>query len=118
MRSYQDFWEIIFLQTERYIGETADCINYKEWIIPLPEFFGPTQLSQQSSEVFFSDQFSEHVLILISPLFPVPGKLPDRKSVVRRCNAQTGKFADIQVQFIKSWCGKRVISNGPFSNQQ
>ena len=84
MRSDQDFGKIIFLQTERYIGETADCINYKEWGIPVPEFFGPTQLSQQSSYVFFSDQFPKHLLIMISPLFPVLGKLPDRKPVVRR----------------------------------
>ena len=84
MRSNQDFGEIIFLQTERYIGETADCINYKEWIIPLPEFFGPTQLSQQSSEVFFSDQFPEHLLIIICPLFPAPGELPYENSVIRR----------------------------------
>ena len=84
MRSDQYFWEIIFLQTERYIGETADGINYKEWGILLPEFFGPTQLSQQSSEVFFSDQFSEHLLILISSLFPVPGELPYGNPVIRR----------------------------------
>ena len=81
MRSYQDFWEIIFLQTERYLGETADNFVHKKWFILLPEFFGPTQLGQQGSEVFFFDQFPEYLLILISPLFIVPCELPDGKLV-------------------------------------
>ena len=77
MSSDQDFGEIIFFQIERYIGETSDSINHKEWGSPLLEFFGPTQLSQQSSEVFFSDQFPEHLLIMICPILPVSCELPD-----------------------------------------
>ena len=84
MSSDQDFGEIIFFQIERYIGETSDSINHKERGSPLLEFFGPTQLSQQSSEVFFSDQFPEHLLIMVHQFYPVSGKLPDGKPVVRR----------------------------------
>ena len=75
MRSYQDFWEIIFLQTERYLGETADNIGHKKWGTPIPELFSSSQLSQQGTEVLFSNQFPEHLLILISSLFQAPGVL-------------------------------------------
>ena len=64
--------------------------------------------------MFFSDQFLEHVLIMISQLFTVPCELLDGKLVVKRYVVKTGKFADIQVQFIKSRRGKRVVSNGSF----
>ena len=86
MSSDQDFGEIIFFQIERYIGETSDSINHKERGSPLPESFGPTKLYQSSAEVFFSYQFPEHLLITISLLFPVPGKLLDGKLIVRRCD--------------------------------
>ena len=106
MRSDKDFGEIIFFQAKRYLGEIADSIDHKERGFPLLEFFGPTQLCQQGSKVFSPDQLLKHGLIMIITLFSAPCKLPDRKPVVRRCNAQTGKFADIQIQFMKSWCQK------------
>ena len=66
-----------------YICKPVYSVNNKELVILLPDLFGPTQLSQQSSEVFFSYQFPEHLLIMVHPFYPVLGELPNGKPVFR-----------------------------------
>ena len=75
MGPYKDFREITILQTKMYLGKTADSFVYKKWGTPIPELFSSSQLSQQGTEVLFSNQFPEHLLILISSLFQAPGVL-------------------------------------------